>query len=215
MIEIKYKSWEEITLKKFNELEKIITDTEMSDIDKNTKLIAVLCDCSISAIEELPYEDYLRLNKECDFIRVVPTIDVRDNYTVNGVNYKLCTDFKTYTTAQFIDFQNMMKQKGVENKHNIVAIFLIPEGCTEYAKGYDVGKVADDVLNHMSILDVDACMLFFSIVYNALTIATLQYSKKKMKKILRKTKEKEKREIIEKGIEQTEKVLHLLKNGIG
>lgn len=215
MLELKYKNWNEITLKKFNELEKVLLDDEMSDIDKNTELIAILCDCSSSEIEELPYEDYVRLNGECGYIKNVPTIDVRESYIINGVKYNLCTDFRKYTTAQYIDFQTLMKENNINNKHNVVAIFLIPEGYTEYAKGYDIGKVADDILNHMSILDVDACMLFFSIIYNALTIATLQYSKRKMKKILRKTKEKKKREMIEKGIKQTEQVIHLLKNGIG
>lgn len=213
MLELKYKRWEDITLRKFNELEKILLDNEMSDIDKNSSLLAVLCDCSIDEIESIDYADYIRLNAESNFIKNVPTIDIRDKYTINGREYELCTDFKKYSTIQFIDFQMLAKDKQ-KNKHRIIAIFLVPPGAKYGDGSYDIEQVVNDVLD-MPILDADACMLFFSIVYNALTIAILKYSKRQMKRKIKREKNKKKRELMIEGIMRTEQVLHLLKNGIG
>ena len=43
-MKLKYNSWEQINLQTYNEIKKIVTDTDLQDIDKNAELLAILYD---------------------------------------------------------------------------------------------------------------------------------------------------------------------------
>lgn len=211
-MELKYKCWSDISLGKFSEIESIVK-SDMSEIDKHTYILTILTESNLKEIEELPIAEYSRLIREMDFINYVPKVEIRDEYVINGKEYVLCTNTQKLTAAQFIDFQELYKDLD-NNKHKILALLLVPKG-KKYGEGYDVDKVADEIDQHFSIVDANACMLFFSLLYKALTIATLTYSIKQMKKTMRREKNRELKTKMKIAIEKTTESLHLLKNTDG
>lgn len=208
-MELKYKCWEDISLGKFTEIESI-AKSDLSDIDRVSYFLTILTDSDLKTIENLPMTEYGRLATEMSFIYDMPKVEIKDKYVINGKKYDLCTNFKNFTAAQYIDFQTLYKD--VENnKSQLLALFLIPEEC-KYSDGYDVDDVAQDIEEHLSIVDATACMLFFSLLYKGLTIATLTYSLKQMKKEMKREKNEIIKEKMRIAIEKTKENLHLLKN---
>lgn len=211
-MELKYKCWSDISLGKFSEIESIVK-SDMSEIDKHTYILTILTESNLKEIEELPIAEYSRLIREMDFINHIPKVEIRDEYVINGKEYVLCTNIQKLTAAQFIDFQELYKDLE-NNKHKILALLLVPKG-KKYEEGYDVDKVADEIDQHFSIVDANACMLFFSLLYKALTIATLTYSIKQMKKRMRREKNRELKGKMKLAIANAVETLHLLKNTDG
>ena len=211
-MELKYKSWSDISLGKFSEIESIVK-SDMSEVDKHSYILTILTESNLKEIEGLPIADYSRLIREMDFINHIPKVEIKDEYVINGKEYVLCTNTQKLTASQFIDFQNLYKDLD-NNKHKILALLLVPKGM-KYGEGYDVDKVADEIDQHFSIIDANACMLFFSLLYKALTIATLTYSIKQMKREMRREKNKILKGKMKLAIANATESLHLLKNTVG
>lgn len=212
MIELKYKNWEEISLGKFNEIESVVK-SDLSDIDRVSYLLTVLTETDLQTIEGLTMVEYGRLANEMSFIYDMPKVEIKEEYIINGKEYYLSTDFRNFTAGQYIDFQTLYKDLE-NNKHKLLAVFLIPKG-HKYCDDYNVDNVAEEIEQHLSIVDATACMLFFSLLYKGLTIATLTYSIKMMKKEMRKEKNNELKMKMKKAIQKTEESLHLLKSTVG
>ena len=118
-----------------------------------------------------------------------------------GINY-----YKNY-----VDEQNYL---GIENNlKNIVAIFMIPEG-KKYGD-YDLDEVIDELYNNMPIADAYSVCFFFTLQLQSLTKATLYYLERKIKKEMKKEKNKMRKEKIAEGLEQIQQVKHLLNDGAG
>lgn len=211
MLELKYKNWNEINLGLFSEIESI-TNSDMNDVDKTTYFLALLTETDVKTIEGLEITEYGKLVNEINFINSMPKVEIKSEYVINGKEYELCCNMQNLTVAQYIDFQNLYKDID-NNKSALMAVFLIPKG-KKYGE-YDINEVKRDIENHMSICDVSACMLFFSLLYRGLTIATLQYSLRMMKKEMRREKNKEIKEKMKIAIAEVEMTIHLMKNMVG
>lgn len=211
MLELKYKNWNEINLGLFSEIEGI-AKSDMNDVDKTTYFLALLTETDVKTIEGLEIAEYGKLVDEINFINSMPKVEIKSEYVINGKEYELCCNMQNITVAQYIDFQNLYKD--IENnKSALMAVFLVPKG-KKYGE-YDINEVKREIENHMSICDVSACMLFFSLLYRGLTIATLQYSLRMMKKEMRREKNKEIKEKMKMAIAEVEKTIHLMKNMVG
>lgn len=211
MLELKYKNWNEINLGLFSEIESI-ANSDMNDVDKTTYFLALLTETDVKTIEGLEITEYGKLVNEINFINSMPKVEIKNEYVINGKEYELCCNMQNLTVAQYIDFQNLYKDID-NNKSALMAVFLIPKG-KKYGE-YDINEVKRDIENHMSICDVSACMLFFSLLYRGLTIATLQYSLRMMKKEMRREKNKEIKEKMKIAIAEVEMTIHLMKNMVG
>lgn len=211
MLELKYKNWNEINLGLFSEIEGI-AKSDMNDVDKTTYFLALLTETDVKTIEGLEITEYGKLVDEINFINSMPKVEIKSEYVINGKEYELCCNMQNITVAQYIDFQNLYKD--IENnKSALMAVFLIPKG-KKYGE-YDINEVKREIENHMSICDVSACMLFFSLLYRGLTIATLQYSLRMMKKEMRREKNREIKAKMKMAIAEVEKTIHLMKNMVG
>lgn len=211
MLELKYKNWNEINLGLFSEIEGI-AKSDMNDVDKTTYFLALLTETDVKTIEGLEITEYGKLVDEINFINSMPKVEIKSEYVINGKEYELCCNMQNITVAQYIDFQNLYKD--IENnKSALMAVFLIPKG-KKYGE-YDINEVKREIENHMSICDVSACMLFFSLLYRGLTIATLQYSLRMMKKEMRREKNREIKVKMKMAIAEVEKTIHLMKNMVG
>lgn len=186
-IEIKYKDWKSISVKKYYDILEILNDKLGDDIDKNIRLITLLSEEDEDDILNLPINEFEKLAKDLEFLKQMPNVDIRTEYEINGKKYNVFTNLKKMTAGQYIDFQTYQKDYQKNMKY-ILSIFLIPQG-KEYGD-YDIDEVAEEIYNNLSILDAHSITLFFSLQFQALTKAIVIYLIKQMKKQMKKAKTK-------------------------
>lgn len=217
-MELKYKSWKEITVNKFLELQQIektyerTGDDDLDAINRAVAILQVLCDATEDEILNLPKDVFSSLLKQTDFLLEMPKAKITDKYFINGKRYNVFLEMNNMTVSQYIDFQTFYKQQDKYTKE-MIACFLIPEG-KKYGE-YDINEVINDIGNHMSIVDAHSILFFFIILSVSLTKVTLNCSIKDMKKMMRKEKNKEQRMKMEQAIQEMKKTARSLKNGAG
>jgi hypothetical protein len=147
------KTWNDITLKKFYEIQEIL-----SVQDEWTTLNLVDCIYDIESqnltLHEISKYDISFLNEE------MPKPEIKKYYTLNGTKYNSNFDLTRVSVAQFIDYQNYTKIK-TQKFEDILSIFFIPATAKEYNTGYDIEKVKEDLLE-LPITVVTSIAFFFN-----------------------------------------------------
>ena len=217
-MKLKYKSWKDITVDVFLNLNQRLAaieetgDDDIDNINKNITIISCLCDIDEDIIADLDVNDFGRLVRETDFLKDMPKAEIKDKYTINGKNYYVHLNLQEMTMSQYIDFQTFYKDKDKYAKE-IIACFLIPKG-KKYCEDYNIKDVINDI-GQMSIIDAHSIMFFFTLSFVSLTKVMLAYSTKKMKKQMRKEKNEETKKKMEEAINQIQRVQILVENGDG
>lgn len=208
MIELKIKSFKDMSLKTYYELDKL-KNKKIDAVDFEIELISILCGCSVDDILDLPISQYQALRAEAQFVADFPDIvpNCPDNMTINGHKYAISKDLSKVTTAQYIDFQNYLKMEN--NVQYVLSCFLIPEG-KKYGQGYNVDDVINDIMD-LDIIDALTVCFFFINLYLTSIKVILHSLESKMKKEIKKTKNKEMKKQLTKKLEE----IHLLINGVG
>lgn len=210
-------SWEEISLKRYEELMSFINAEEkMSDLDRSIEMCAILSGDRDNAREQLlnmSMEDLIKeLNKIHFVVEKYKSKPPKTEYIIDGKEYTVQLNIKGMTAAQYIDFQNFYKDYEKNFKY-IFLCFLIPKG-KKYNDGYDVMELADELYDKISITIVTDIMVFFCRLLKGLTEATLISSVREMKKLLKKEKDPLKKYQLRKAIVQTRKALSLVRSEI-
>lgn len=216
MIKLKYNKWSDISIKKFDEISNILSSmnnvNEDEALEININLLSILCDVSVEEIEDLPLTEFSKLVKQTEFLKEMPKVEIKDNYVINGKKYVLCANVSKMTTAQYIDYQTLVKNAD-KNVKELLSVFLIPKG-KKYGE-YDLEEVMNDIYNYFPIADARAVSFFFTLVLQSLTKATLISLERRTKKELKKTKTKEEKEKIEILLETIRLSKDSIPNGIG
>ena len=216
MIKLKYNKWSEISIKKFDEISDILSSMKNFNDDEaleiNINLLSILCDVSVDEIEDLPLTEFSKLVKQTEFLKEMPKVDIKDSYVINGKKYVLCANVSKMTTAQYIDYQTLIKNAD-KNVKELLSVFLIPKG-KKYGE-YDLDEVINDIYNYFPIADARAVSFFFTLVLQSLTKATLISLERRTKKELKKAKTKEEKEKIEMLLGTIRLSKDSLPNGIG
>lgn len=215
-MELRFRNWNEISVNTFNELKNIDYNKEdgvLGELEANVELLSILCDVEDEDISNLSTTEFHNLLMQTEFLKTMPKVKVQDKYVINGKKYKVFLTLKDMTISQYIDFQTYYKD--FNNKFaECLSCFLIPEG-KKYGEGYDIAEVIDDIGNHLSIVDANSIMFFFVLLYRSLTKVTLGCSIKDLKKIMKKTKDREEKNKLKIAIREAEKAMTLLQNGDG
>lgn len=131
-------NWNDITLKQFYEIQNILS---VEDDYTAFNLIDYLynVDCQSLPIKELKKYDISFIKEP------IPDVKLKKEYTLNGNVYKSNCDITKVTVAQFIDYQNYVKQPDLRLE-DLLSVFFLPKGCKDYNKDYDITKVKEDLL---------------------------------------------------------------------
>lgn len=152
------RNWNEITVNEFIQLEQLLK-SDIPESYRTANVIALLDNKTIEEVENLPITEFMKLSKQLDFITEQPTYnDPENEYEINGRIYTLKADITQITTAQYIDYQNYMKE---ENKDisKLLSVWLIPKG-HKYGEDYDMGEVIKDC-GDMNLPDALGISFFF------------------------------------------------------
>lgn len=216
MMDLKYKNWQEITIEIYDKIRDLDVDikSEEEALDVNVKLLSILCDVDEETIINLPLTEFTILVGKTDFLKEMPKYTVEQYYEIGkGRVFEVQMNLREMTTAQFIDFQTLIKNQE-KNTANILACFMLPKG-KKYAEDYDVIEVAEYLYKNMSIATARSVMFFFILQYQTLQKVMLNYSIKELKKSLKKEKNEEMKMKLEEALHQLMQVKHLISTGVG
>lgn len=208
-------TYKDINIKKYLELKKVLDDTD--DLYRvQSQLIAIVNDMTEEEVLNLPLTEYTKKVHTIDFLTEVPKISNRTpkKLNLNGRKYEVITDVRKLSAGQYIDFQTLMQSENVDDYlPNLLACFIMPEN--ENYGDYDVMAVADEISEYLDIETAFSLMRFFQSASSLLISNTLSYLVKRMKKLLRETKDAQTKEKIQEAITQMKELQGLFKNGIG
>lgn len=174
------KDWKDITLRQFYQIQDLLAEPD----DYTTfNLLDLIYDIDSAS---LPLSEISKYNKALEFLaEEPPTVNLKDKYTINGTVYNSNYNLTKVTAAQFIDYQNYIKDNKWED---FLSVFFIPDGHT-YNNGYDIQKVKEDILS-LDICTVKSIGFFFTLQLQKFSKHFLSSLKKTMKK-MNLTKEQE------------------------
>ena len=180
-----------LSVGKYLQIQDIAKEEELSDIDKQVAIIAVLADLSEDAVLDLPIMEYKALAEKSKFLEKPMNVpkNIASTYTLEGWELVPTTDIRKMTTAQYIDFQTFSKE-GEKKLIEVLSCFLIPKG-KKYNEDYDILEVQKALRNYLTIPNCLALSAFFLAKFNRSIKGMLIYSKWIAKIKLKKGKEKQ------------------------
>lgn len=187
--------WGGITIGKYLSLLEVSHRTEPEDVEIG--IVALLCDESEDKILGMAINDYQKLRKSAQFVASFPKIRAKcpKHIVLDGVKYNITRDVRKMSTAAYIDFQTYSKKDFKDSIVEVLSCFLIPDG-KSYCDGYDVIDVHDDIRNHMPVVVAYEMAAFFLSRLQVLTMTTLFFSERMMRRMLRKEKDPKMREMM-------------------
>lgn len=184
---LKKKSWNDVTIDEFAQIQDSYKDTEMTDEDRTLNLVYLLTD---EDPLEMPFTEFQKTLKDLQFIKSeVPASQLKRRYELNGKKYRLMQSLDKISTAQYIDYTTYLKQMEDDIDYvNILSVFLLPEDSVKYNDGYDLETVKNDIRYYMPITDALGIFRFFFHYYKNFIDVSLYFLRKRLKKMKRKMK---------------------------
>ena len=193
-------NWTELSLKKYNEIKDLYLDTELSDEDRLILQINILF--GVDALKLKTSELHKYVNEMKFLGEKVPKMKIKNEYKLGGNVYTLKKELKDFTVAQWIDWQNFLKDgSDTDNYANLLSIFFFPKGETEYGENYDIEQVRSDINNHLSIAEAMSISSFFLLYRKTSLLLFLLYTRREtlktpLTKVEKKKVKKEFRKLI-------------------
>lgn len=146
------KNWSDITLQQYYQIKELLTNEDEYTV---LNILDVLYGIDSAS---LPISALSKYNNALDFLKdEIPVVNIKKKYNINGHTYESNCELTKVSTAQFIDYQNYLKEKEPRYE-KLISVLFIPEG-HQYNDGYSIKEVQDDIL-HMSMVDVQSIAFF-------------------------------------------------------
>ena len=188
-------NWTTVSLRQYNDIKDVFLNPEFSEEDRIILLINILFGVDALKLKTSELNKYIN---EMKFLNSTPPkMKLKDKYRLGENWYILRINLKDFTVAQWIDFQNFLKNgSDTDNFANLLSVFFLPEGQTEYGENYNIEQVRQDINNYLLIADATSIASFFLRYQKGLLIASLLYTRKKVLKtsITKEQKRKVKRQ---------------------
>lgn len=174
-------NWTEISLRQYNNIKDVFLNPEFSDEDRIILLINICFGVDSLKLKTSELNKYIN---DLKFLNTIPPkMKLKDKYKLGENWYILKRNLKDFTVAQWIDFQNFLKNgSDTDNYANLLSVFFIPEDEEEYGENYNVEQVRNDINNYLSIPDANSIASFFLTYRRALLIRSLLFTRKKVLK---------------------------------
>lgn len=178
---------------------------DADELDKQVATIAILADTTEDEILALPLAEYSDLAARTAFLRSEDkgSHALAKSYRLGGLELIPTADAGKITAGQFIDFQQLTKDGGMErNLPAVLSCLLVPKGHT-YGNGYDIAVVQAAIRSHLPVTDALSLLAFFFASSEVLLARSLTYSEKEAKRV----KDPAKRAAIQEKIKATRAIL--------
>lgn len=180
-------NWNEVSVGMFSEIRAAYNDHEMSEEDRAIGLVALLTGEDPLTME---LSDFRKILMDLSFVNEeVKPAEVKSEYILNGRKYTLQKAINHVSTAQYIDFNNYIKDGEIDEKYaDIISVFLIPEGM-KYNDGYDIEEVKAEINEYMAITDALGIFSYFFHFFVRFVQISRRYTSRRLKKMKSLTRE--------------------------
>ena len=169
--------WTDISIKQYNEIKDLYLDTDLSDEDRLILQINILF--GVDALKLKTSELHKYVNEMKFLGEKVPKMKIKKEYQLGNNTYTLKKELKDVTVAQWIDWQNFLKDgSDTDNYANLLSIFFFPKGEKEYGENYDIEQVRQDINNHLSIAEAMSISSFFLLYQKTSLLLFLLYTRR-------------------------------------
>lgn len=160
-IKLVHGDWKDVSINLFYQIKKIM-DADLEETDRKIKLLALLMDETEEEFSGRKIGEVQELAEQLNFMQKDPFIKTNDVKTlfINGAEYELRTKLEDYSVAQYVDFQNYIKD-GQNNLARMLSTVIIPLG-KKYNDGYDIEEVIQNIGDNLSIAHANYIMFFFT-----------------------------------------------------
>ena len=156
-------TWKDINIKTFKKINKIIKDTNLTDVEKEISLISIIFNIDEDELYDMDLQTLKGYSTQIAFIEEFqpdygkcPKIEKIGNIEVS-VDYNL----SHFTVAQYVDFMANIQSKDPDIAR-LLACILIPKG-HKYNTDYDLEDFINQIEINLNIYDAES-MLFFYII---------------------------------------------------
>ena len=150
-MKLKYNDYSNLPIGKYYEILDICNN-DLSKIEKDLAVIAVLLDVTEDEVYKLKPEEVYELQQQLKFLSK-PAKDAKKKFKklkIADKTYKIVSKLDELNIGQYVDFQFNWNKDYLTNLPQILSIFLIPEGC-KYNEGYDIVEVQQAIKDNLSI----------------------------------------------------------------
>lgn len=160
-IKLVHGDWKDVSINLFYQIKKII-DADLEETDRKIKILALLMDETEEEFSGRKIGEVQELAEQLNFMQKDPFIKTNDVKTlfINGAEYELRTKLEDYSVAQYVDFQNYIKD-GQNNLARMLSTVIIPVG-KKYNDGYDIEELIQNIGDNLSIAHANYIMFFFT-----------------------------------------------------
>lgn len=193
------KHWNNITIEDYQFIYGIIIDDNLTDFDKEVKLVAFINGLSEEEVDNLSIEKFKDLKGTMNFLHDGKIEGkVQSIIKANGREYALSLDAFKITYGQYVDLTSFMSADGglFGNLHSVMASIARPVKKTWYGAkvvekygSRDYNEVSGDMLQ-ANFSDCYNTCVFFCKLMSDLIKNTIRYSVKDLLRTKKVTKEK-------------------------
>lgn len=158
--------WSDITVSQFQDIHRLSLDTDLDDMDKVTRSIAILFNKTENEVDNMAMYEFSNLAKQCNFLFTDTIPGKPEKYiSIGSKKYGIQYDPKKLTHRQYVEVIHF-SEKPIENMHLIMASLVQPVrfGLWRKNKASDHEKIAHDMLN-ARVIDVYHSCVFFCKLY--------------------------------------------------
>ena len=175
----------DITVKQYFEILDLI-ENEKDPVTLNAEIVKIIWNVDAA---DIPYVQFINYINELKFLTEEYVPEMPKDVMIDGIKFSPLLDMTKITTAQYIDFQELLKR---EDHKKLLNVFFV----TDDGYGKDYSELLWEKLSAKDYLDYKS---FFLLLLRRLTADSLLSSEKMMKKMYRKEKDqKKKEELLEK-----------------
>lgn len=161
--------WSDISVQQFQDIHRLSLSTELDEMDKVTRTIAILYNKTENEVDNLPMGEFNRLAKGCSFLFTDTVPGKSEKYIYSGTKkYGIIYDPKKLKHRQYVEVVHF-GEKPIDNMHLIMASLVQPIkwGFWKSNKTENHEAVAQDMLQ-ARVIDVYHSCVFFCKLYGNL-----------------------------------------------
>lgn len=172
-------TWNDITLRKWNQIDSIYKKEYFDDIEQTADIISVLFD--IENPMDLTPQEFSKYVEQLSFLsKPIPEKKLCNSYTINGTLYNFKGNIYEISMGALMDWRKYSTDENIDYAQ-CLSVFMIPDG-HKYDDGYDMDKTIEDI-GSLPIADVLKLFTFFQAALQLSLDILLDYFNKLLKKI--------------------------------
>lgn len=171
-------TWNDITLRKWTEIESIYKKKYEDEILQTADIISVVFE--IENPMELSPAEFSKYVEQLSFLtKPIPEKKLCNSYTINGTLYNFKGNIYEISMGALMDWRRYSTEENIDYAQ-CLTVFMIPDG-HKYDDGYDMDKALNDI-NSLPIGDVLKLFTFFQAALQLSMDILLNYFNKLLKK---------------------------------